>query len=341
MELKDAKLIKIAKKYEEVELRYKYEVEKDGEYEYIRSYRTGSILPNGKVASSVNIQVKHKYCGSVYETQAGGFISKGKRCGKCCQKYENSFAHHIEVELGEPLDKYWDFEKNVVNPYHIWKSTNNFKIWIKCAEKDYHGSYITNCNKFYQNRRCGYCNTYASGKVHALDSFGAKHPDKAKCWHEDNKLSPYEVSPGSGKKFKFRCDVCGNVFTRTLDSINNMGAFCSSCSSSKGEKLIASILNEKNIYYINDEQYFKDLIGCNGGILRPDFILPNEKIWIEYDGEFHYEGMVKNQTEHAYNSLKRNDKLKNEYATKNGWELIRIPYWEFDNIKNIIGELNI
>ena len=116
------------------EQRYKEEVERDNEYEYIGAYFKGDTLPNGKIIKTSKqsyIQIKHKYCGSVYEIQTGAFINRKSRCGKCCHKYENSFAHYIEVELGEPLEKYWDFEKNIVNPYHIHKK-HTPNIWIKC-----------------------------------------------------------------------------------------------------------------------------------------------------------------------------------------------------------------
>lgn len=33
-----------------------------------------------------------------------------------------------------------------------------------------------------------------------------------------------------------------------------------------------------------------------------------------------------------------NDRIKNKYAKKYGWNLIRIPYWEFDNIETILNE---
>ena len=36
------------------------------------------------------------------------------------------------------------------------------------------------------------------------------------------------------------------------------------------------------------------------------------------------------------------DKIKDEYAKEHDWKLIRIPYWEYDNIENIlIKELNL
>ena len=45
---------------------------------------------------------------------------KRNKCRYCCNKYENSYAYHIQIELNEPLEKYWDFEKNTLNlPEHL------------------------------------------------------------------------------------------------------------------------------------------------------------------------------------------------------------------------------
>ncbi|GAA0102448.1 hypothetical protein UT300012_31630 [Paraclostridium bifermentans] len=401
-------------KHNEIELRYKTEVEKTGDYEYIRAYFKHDVLPNGRVVGdSPYIQVKHKYCGSIYETNASGFINRDHRCSKCCHKYENSFAYHIEQELGESLDKYWDFDKNTVNPYYISKYCND-EVWIKCKEKDYHGSYEIMCGNFINGVRCGYCynrkvhpldsfgqylqdnnllhlwsdkndvdpftiskssskkvwmlcdnkykneinntmkrdyhgdyevarNNFIAGnrcpycinrKIHKYDSFGYLYPEKAKCWHEDNDKNPYEVAPSSGKKFKFRCDECGHEWNITPKHISEE-KWCPKCASSKGEKRIKEYLDRNNIRYIHDEPYFKDLLSDLGNPLRPDFILPEPKIWIEYDGEFHFKKMFKGDN---YETLKIHDKRKNEYAKKHGWKMVRIPYTKFDEIEIILKE---
>ena len=334
--------------YIKQEERYKYEVEKDGDYEYIRSFRRGDILPNGKVVKTPYLQIKHKYCRSVYEVQSGQFINIGCTCSKCCGSYENSFAYHIEVELNEPLEKYWDFEKNTVNPYHIWKRGTEY-VWIKCQneevnqlnglkKKDYHGSYEVRCADFTNGNRCPYCNTFASKKVHPLDSFGYHNFDKVLSWHPNNDISPFRVAPNSGKKFKFICPECDYVWEAQLTNISS-GRWCPQCNSSKGEKRITKWLRLNNINFINDEEYFEGLNGIGGKPLRPDFILPDHKIWIEYDGEFHYKKMYDND---SYEILKEHDKRKNEYAKQHGWKLIRIPYYDFDNIEGILKkELNI
>ena len=226
--------------YKQQEQRYKYEVEKDGEYEYIRSFRSGDRLPNGKIVKKQPyMQVKHKYCGCVYEVMVKDFINREQRCSKCCGSYENSFAYYIEKVLGESLEKYWDFEKNTVNPYHINRSSGQ-KVWIKCTETDYHGSYEITCNHFVFGNRCPYC---VSKKVHPLDSFGYKYFDKAQSWHPDNKISPFKVSANGGrKKIKFICPDCGHEWDSYLRHISR-GSWCPQCASSKGEKEISKWLS--------------------------------------------------------------------------------------------------
>lgn len=38
------------------------------------------------------------------------------------------------------LDKYWDWDKNELNPYEISYGSHK-RVWIKCRNKDYHNSY--------------------------------------------------------------------------------------------------------------------------------------------------------------------------------------------------------
>ena len=408
------------------ELRYKTEVEKTGEYEYIRNYRSGDKLPNGNVAKVPHIQIKHKYCGSMYTVTVDNFINRKQRCGKCCQKYEDSFAHHIEVELGLKLEDIWDFEKNTLNPYHISKSSGK-QVWIKCQEKDYHesyninvysfkdgnkcpycsnqkvhpkdsfaqyhidntekdfldkywdwdkntlnpweiapnthkkvwikcqneeinelnglmkkdyhGSYEIRCSNFTNRKRCSYCNPKNKkyNKVHPYDSFGYHHFDKVMSWHPDNKISPFRVTCYTRNKYKFICETCENIWESSLGDIS-CECWCPNCSASKGENKIKNLLDANNIIYINNQPYFNDLIGLGGYPLRPDFILPEHKIWIEYDGEFHYRKMYDTD---GHEKIRIHDKRKDEYARKHGWKMIRIPYWEFDNIENILEKIKI
>ncbi|WP_297136151.1 zinc-ribbon domain-containing protein [Terrisporobacter sp.] len=361
------------------------------------------------------VRIKCPYCNIEYDIDLYLF-NKGSNCTHCCNKYENSFAYHIQVELGEPLNKYWDWEKNTVNPYLIYKNSGK-KIWIKCTMVKYHNVYKTNPNRFVVNKKiCPYCSKHkvhpkdsfaqyhidntdpnflekywsdkntlnpwkispkSSKKIwiicqnkdyhddyktacvnftrgdrcpqcshkgkslHPKDSFGALCPEKAKYWSSKNKKSPYEVAPNSTKKYKFICGKCGESYDNSPQNAFNTKLLCKECSMSKGEKEIMLFLNANNIKHCCDKPYFKDLLSPKFNKLRPDFILPDLKIWIEYDGGQHFKypnGIHDNYDEFEY--LKKCDEIKDKYAKEHGWKLIRIPYWEFDNINKILnGEL--
>lgn len=139
----------------------------------------------------------------------------------------------------------------------------------------------------------------------------------------------------SHEKLKIQCDK-GHIFNKSWSKLR-VGQKCPFCNISKGEEKIMTYFKDNNVKYIYNEPYFKDLLSDLGYPLRPDFILPNERIWIEYDGEFHYEDFYHDG---SFERLQEHDRRKNEYAKKHNWKLIRIPYWEFDNIEDILKNIN-
>lgn len=91
------------------------------------------------------------------------------------------------------------------------------------------------------------------------------------------------------------------------------------------------ILEEANIPF-RQQATFKDLKQIT--LLRFDFaILDNnkEKILrlIEFDGEQHFQEI---EFFGPLEKIKNNDKIKNEYCINNNIPLVRIPYWERNNI---------
>ena len=100
---------------------------------------------------------------------------------------------------------------------------------------------------------------------------------------------------------------------------------------SKGEDKIIRLLRAANIKF-EREKTFADL---RGGKFRYDFYLPLYNILIEVDGEQHFK-QVKVFQKNRSDFLKQqeNDRRKNSYALANNIPLIRIPYWELDNLNN-------
>lgn len=64
-------------------------------------------------------------------------------------------------------------------------------------------------------------------------------------------------------------------------------------------------------------------------------------IAIEYDGEGHYMpikrgSMTQKDAEYNLKQIQKRDDIKTNYCKNNDIVLIRIPYFDFDNISNIL-----
>ena len=325
-------------------------VEQRGDnYQYIGSYKRNEILNNGNVAKESYMRVKCPYCGTEYDVSKRGF-EHGSKCDYCCNEYKNSFAYHIEIELNLKLEDVWDFKKNTLNPYYIYKNSRH-KVWIKCInlelnpinklrKKDYHPSHTMYCYKFTSGRRCPYC-TKRKGFVHKYDSFGYLYPDKAKYWdYNKNDKSPFEVAPITADKYWFRCKNCNTIFKRSLSKINRSDKIsrmlCVRCSkaTSKLEESTMAFLDKNNIEYIHQKKY-NGLIGLGGYKLSYDFYLPSYNMLIECQGEFH-DGTAYHQTQEGYLIQQEHDKRKQEYAKIHKIKLLEIWYWDYENINEIL-----
>lgn len=130
--------------------------------------------------------------------------------------------------------------------------------------------------------------------------------------------------------YKVKCLLCGREYEalgQTLEKTLGCG-----CQKSIGEFNIIQILQNNNIKYIKEYSFPQSL-------LRFDFALIDENNnilrLIEFDGEQHYEQNVKNSgwnTYQKYQYTLEHDLQKNQLALSHHIPLVRIPYWERDNI---------
>lgn len=132
--------------------------------------------------------------------------------------------------------------------------------------------------------------------------------------------------------WKCLCNVCGKEFTATGHGLLAGDYHSCGCLKSYPEKYIADILDKYHIQY----QKQKTFIGCkNRAKFRFDIYLTDFNIAIEYDGEMHYkETTLGNDlaTQQKY------DAIKTKYCEENDIILLRIPYWDKDNIESILKE---
>ena len=136
------------------------------------------------------------------------------------------------------------------------------------------------------------------------------------------------------KRIKIKCNHAHESYEVYFRNWLN-GKRCPHCSRSLGEEEIVKFLNKIKINYI--EQYkFND---CKFKDLLPfDFYLPDYNCCIEYDGNQHFEVIEWFGGLDKFIDTKIRDTIKNEYCKKNNIKLIRIPYWKFDKIEEILKE---
>ena len=255
-------------------------------------------------------------------------------CNQC-----NSFAQYlIDLYGNNALDKFWDYEKNNIDPYTIPYSWNK-KVWVRCQEKDYHGSYSILCNNFTKGERCPFC---SGKKVNYLDSFGHIFSEMLDIWSNKNTKSPYEYSLYGAKKVWWKCkDNKHCEYNRTIYNSIICNFRCPNCSRERSE----SMLQEKVRLYLQSLEYkIYHENECSIIPINPktncklpfDNEINELKLIIEVNGQQHYEVcsfhylISRRDNITPEQSLKRRklyDRYKKAVAECNGYFYLEIPYW--------------
>lgn len=117
------------------------------------------------------------------------------------------------------------------------------------------------------------------------------------------------------------------------------GQRCPHCERSKGAERIENYLTKKSVSYSREKKY-EDLQDIS--YLKFDFFLEDLGVLIEYDGEQHFRvksfGANNVKAIAEFNTLKRHDQMKNDYCSNKNIILLRIPYWKFNEIENILDK---
>lgn len=128
-----------------------------------------------------------------------------------------------------------------------------------------------------------------------------------------------------------KCD-CGNDTIVKGHDLRTGNTKSCGCMQSGAEVEIANILSVNNVKFQRQKTFpmCKDV-----RLLKFDFYLPDYNIVIEYDGELHYmETSLGNDLE----GQQRRDAIKTKYCEENDIVLLRIPYWDKDNIESILTD---
>ena len=261
--------------------------------------------------SNKKIKVRCKIDSYKWEATPHNLLN-GSSCPKCSGKIKNKTTEYFINELKEV--------NNNVEILGQYKG-NNIKIKCRCKIDGYEWETIP--SSLLRGTGCPKCGRNASKTTEEF-------VDKMKEINNDIEIiGEYKTSY---TKIKCRCKLDGYEWeAKPRNLLSNRG--CPKCNTSKGEKRVANFLDDRNIEY--KQQYkFNDCRSKNK--LPFDFYIPSKNIAIEYDGRQHYEIIDYFDGLDGFIDTKVRDTIKTVYCKENNIKLIRIPYWDFDNIEEIL-----
>ena len=153
-------------------------------------------------------------------------------------------------------------------------------------------------------------------------------------------VNPEEYIDYYAINLKCICNKCGDIYLTSYQLLSQEKCLiCPKCSKaeSHGETKVRLYLEKCGIDFVPQKR-FDD---CRTTVPLPfDFYIPEFNTIVEYDGEGHYYPVDfgGHDGTDTFERTVQNDAIKNQYCKKHNIELIRIPYWDYDNIEKILDE---
>ena len=253
-------------------------------------------------------------------------------CPDC--DFKCSFNGNLKQHIKSIHTKIKDFECDICD--------------FKCNSKNYLTKHINRVHHEIRDFKCSKCDYKFKSNSHLKRHIKTVHNKikNIKCGSceyicSNNSHLKHHIKAVHNKIKNFVCLDC-DFKTATNGSLTRHKKLCTgkiTCSS--GEFKIMEILEKFNINFEYNTTYKLK----HKNYLRWDFIIEinKEKSFIEFDGKQHFEpvnfgGMCDEKALISFNKTTLRDKLKNEFCEDNNLKLLRIPYYEKNNIEKLIKE---
>lgn len=279
--------------------------------------------------------------GHEYSVRFSNFV-KGYRCKKCSAKESSKKRQFTFNEINQYVVEHGNGDLLLSNEYEHYDIKLEF-LCHRCGK-----SWFSTFNNFKIGSRCPACSRKDANEKLVYSSanesynYGSEYAYLLEEWDWDlNIVDPYSISPGSEIRVNWICSKCGHKWVAKACKRSKENTGCPKCKSSKGEKKLLKFFIDNNI---KNEPQYRDF-SC-----RDKYPLPFDyAVWIndvlvliEYQGILHFKKSDYFGGDEKFEDRKRKDKIKREYCKNNNIKLIEIPYWDFNNIEQILTqELNL
>lgn len=257
------------------------------------------------IRSNKKVEIRHNTCGRVYEVTPNHFTYDGRRCRYC--------GYQDKIKPPEVYEK--QFYELANGEYELLSTYRRKEEKVRVLHKTCGHEYCVVANSFLQGTRCPEC---FGNKRKTTEEFRKEVEEKS-----DGTIELKSEYVNNRVKVAFYHKECGNTYKATPKDFLR-GNRCPFCKQSKGERMVRGILESFNASFEIEKSY-EDL-KVNHQYLPYDFYLPEHNLLIEYDGEQHFKEVEYFGGAKKLQSQKRRDTLKNDYAERHGYNLLRIPY---------------
>ena len=277
----------------------------EDKYELIGEYITASTLTKFRCKKD-----DHEWLAKPWR------ILKGVGCPKCSGliKTNDEFVEELKNKNSNFLP---------LEPYKNSKT----KILMRCLIDNY--EWKIRPNDALNISGCPYCK-----KIKMQQYLGKTHSEFIE---QLRIINPYieilGIYIGSKEKILCRCLIDGHEWNACASHLLHYHG-CPKCyQKSRGEKVIENILRNYNISFVSQKR-FSD---CKFKYpLSFDFYLNKYNICIEYQGNQHYIPVEFFGGNKSLELQKIKDEIKREYCIDTDKFLLEIPYWDFNNIEDIL-----
>jgi len=247
----------------------------------------------------------------------------------CPDCVNQSKSHRLSWTLDEFLSAATNVHGNYYDYSKVKYQGGGSPVCIVCPK---HGEFhMSPSNHIHNKSNCYKCSLATRGLKRRKSN--SQFITQANAIHRD--LYDYSKTnyQHNGEKITVICKEHGDFVCSPKDHLYSK-AGCPRCNSSKGEIQVRNVLVANNISFI-EQHRFKD---CRGKLPLPfDFYLPEFNTCIEYDGEGHYHPVPRGSVNiNVLEKCQIHDTIKTNYCTKNGIQLIRIPFWQVKEIASVI-----
>jgi len=281
-----------------------------------RFNKTHNYIYDYSITDYKNKRTKIKYICPIHGIVEQSPVShmNGAICPKCFNKGKNTKDNFIKKS--NIIHKiFYNYDKTI----YVDAFT---KVIITCP---IHGDFEQIPNSHLSGYGCIKCS----------DRYNKKYEYTINANKVHNNLYDYSLMDYINNKteIKIICKEHG-IFLQRPDN-HLQGDVCPICRETKGERKIRTILEQKNIKY----EYQKKFNGCIDIRKLPfDFYIKDLNLIIEFDGKQHYESISHWGGNKTFIDQQKKDKIKNEYCKNNNIHLLRIMYYDYNNIEEILSK---